>query len=59
LALRICACLALAFCVWTVAFSDLKLLLVGLGFLALTLPLWLAAQRLGRARGAAAAQLPS
>lgn len=58
LALRICAILALGFCVWTAVCSDLKLLLVSLGFLAITVPLWLATQALGRGRAAATMRLP-
>ena len=58
LALRTCAGLALAFCIWTAAVSDLKLLLVSLGFLAVTVPLWLGVQALERARGATAMRLP-
>ena len=58
LALRACAGLALAFCIWTAAVSDLKLLLVSLGFLAVTVPLWLGVQALERARRATAMRLP-
>lgn len=55
LGLRLCAGLALAFCVWTSVVSDLKLLFVGLGFLALTVPLWIGARLAARAhaRGSA------
>ena len=58
LALRICAILALGFCIWTAGSSDLKLLLVSLGFLALTVPLWWGIEALARARAAATMRLP-
>ena len=54
LGLRACAGLSLGFCVWTAATSELKLLLISLGFLALTVPLWLAVQASARARALAA-----
>lgn len=58
LALRLSAVLAIGFCVWTAVSSDLKLLLVSVGFLALTVPLWLAIRAFGRAKAAAAMRLP-
>jgi len=58
LGLRVCAVLALGFCVWTAGSSDLKLLLASLGFLALTVPLWLMVRRFERSRTAAAIGLP-
>ena len=53
--LRVSALLALGFCVWTSVSSDLKLLLVSLGFLVLTVPIWLGVQAANRAKAAAAA----
>jgi arginine:agmatine antiporter len=53
LGLRISAALGLAFCVWAAATSDMKLLLVSLGFLVLTAPLWLAIQAARRPSPAA------
>ena len=50
LTLRVCGALALAFCIWAALSSDLKLLLASLGFLALTVPLWLGVRMLQRAR---------
>ena len=58
LGLRICAAAALGFCVWTAVCSDLKLLLVSLGFLVLTVPLWLGVRASSRGRAAAASGLP-
>ena len=55
LGLRACAVLGLGFCVWTSVSSDLKLLLVSLGFLVLTVPLWLAVQVANRGKAARAA----
>ena len=54
LGLRASAVLALGFCVWTSVSSDLKLLLVSMGFLVLTVPLWLGVQAANRAKAAAA-----
>ena len=59
LALRTCALAALGFCVWTAVSSDLKLLMVGVGFLALTVPLWLGVRAAEGAKAAAARGLPS
>ena len=58
LALRGCAVAALGFCVWTAVSSDLKLLMVGLGLLALTVPLWLGVRAAEGAKAAAARSLP-
>jgi arginine:agmatine antiporter len=57
LGLQACSVLALAFCVWTVAVSEPKLLKVSLIFLALTVPLWIVIWLAegARARRAAAA----
>ncbi len=55
LGLQICAVLAFAFCVWTVVVSEPKLLIVSLGFLALTVPIWIGARWAERARNARAA----
>ena len=55
LGLQVCAGLALAFCIWTVAVSEPKLLVVSLGFLAVTVPLWVAVRVAERARAASAA----
>ena len=52
------AAAALGFCVWTAVCSDLKLLLVSLGFLVLTVPLWLGVRASSRGRAAAASGLP-
>lgn len=54
MALRVCAGLALAFSVWTIVASDSKLLLVSLGFLVLTVPMWIGARLAERARLSAA-----
>lgn len=54
LGLRACAVLGLGFCVWTSVSSDLTLLLVSLGFLVLTVPLWLGVRAANRAKTAAA-----
>ncbi len=59
LGLRICAVLALAFCLWTVAVSEPKLIVVSLGFLAITAPLWGMVRLVERARSAAAPQRPA
>ncbi len=40
LAVRACAVLGFAFCLWTIFASDRRLLLVSLVFLAATLPAW-------------------
>ena len=53
LGVRACAGGALAFCLWTAVSSDLKLLLVSLGFLILTVPLWLGVRAARSVRGAA------
>jgi arginine:agmatine antiporter len=53
LGLRASAALGLGFCIWAAATSDMKLLLVSLGFLVLTAPLWLAVQAARRARAVA------
>ncbi len=56
LAVRVCAVLAFAFCLWTIVASDQRLLLISLAALAATLPLWLAsifAERMKTARAAA------
>ncbi len=58
LMLRACAGLALAFCIWTVAFSDLKLLALSLGFLGITVPLWQAVRVVERAKGRGTIRLP-
>lgn len=54
LGLRASAVLSLGFCVWTSVSSDLTLLLVSLGFLVLTVPLWLGVRAANRAKTAAA-----
>ena len=53
LGVRACAGGALGFCLWTAVSSDLKLLLVSLGFLILTVPLWLGVRAARGVRGAA------
>jgi arginine:agmatine antiporter len=56
LGLQICSVLALVFCIWAAAVSavsELKLLVVSLGFLALTVPLWLGVKLIERRRAAA------
>ncbi len=58
LGLRACAVLALLFCAWTALSSDLKLLLVGLGFLVLTVPLWLGVKAARASAAPAADSLP-
>jgi arginine:agmatine antiporter len=57
LGLQVCSVLALAFCVWTSIVSDLKLLLVSLGFLALTAPLWIGVRLAERRRANASSTL--
>jgi arginine:agmatine antiporter len=54
LGLRVCSVLALLFCIWAIAVSELKLLLVSLAFLALTVPLWLALRLTARGKATAA-----
>ena len=53
LGVRACAGGGLGFCLWTAVSSDLKLLLVSLGFLILTVPLWLGVRAAKRVQGAA------
>ena len=59
LGLRASAVLALGFCAWTSVSSDFKLLLVALGFLVLTVPLWLGVRAAQASKAAAAESLPS
>ena len=56
LGLQAAAILSLGFCAWTAGSSDLKLLLVSLGFLVITAPLWLGARAVQRARATAATE---
>lgn len=59
LGLQVCAVLALAFCIWTAAVSELKLLVVSLGFLVLTVPLWIGVRLAERRRAADASSAVS
>ena len=52
---RACAVLGFAFCLWAIVSSEPRLLLVSLGFIAVTVPAWLAVLWVGRAQRAATA----
>ena len=55
LAVRACAILGFAFCLWAILSSELKLLLVSVAFIAVTVPAWIAVRWAGRARRATTA----
>lgn len=55
LVVRTCAVLGFAFCLWAIVSSELRLLLISLGFIAVTVPAWLAVKWAGRAQRAATA----
>jgi arginine:agmatine antiporter len=59
LGLRVCSVLALAFCIGTSLASELRLLVVSAGFLALTIPLWIGVRIAERRRAAGASSAVS